>query len=855
MFLLTAISSAGQHFTLSKVLFDNVAFDSPQAVSIYTSNLNLKSENIDAVIEALQNNFTESQNTANNETALNILNGYSELQHNQYYAALKYYVINEKRNPNNLKTKNSLANKILLALIYEKQGAISLAYSALKNVRSSDVVENYEVLSYLAYLKAKTENHMEAYVEFHSILSDAKKTSPIDYYFNLYNTSKSAIEIGKYKEALQYAKQADSVIQNSGSYLVNSKINYTYNNLNEPSNVAKLKNQSLINLSVAYRKVGSYNESITTLNKLIENEKKNSNSEILPDLYVNKALTYTLMKDYNNASYTYYEAQKIYLAKNDKGKSAEVYNLMAKNSYLSGELGQTVSLCENAIDVSKKNSDYKNLSASYFILSETYAANNDFANSQKYFKLYNETKDIYDKNIQQQTNAFNLKNNNTQLLTQQIESEVVEDEKQSLELINTRMLAEQKEQELLLLKKETELKEKDFLNQKLEKDQIQRNLALIKEQLEKEQLQKNYIKINREREIKILENQNNQNQITLLNTQKSIAEKENELKSLELNENKSKQKIYATGFILLSLFILALGYFLFKMRKQNQIIERNNRTIQDTNLRLETTITQISEQKKVIENKNVVIEDSINYAQRIQESLLMPESMFAQNFKDAFIISLPKEKVSGDFYLLQQFNHKLYLAVVDCTGHGVPGAMIAALAYQELVHLINTPHYSIGSVLDDLNNRINSLVNSHNQIGSDGMDLTLLCINTKTKNIKYAGAKSSFILYDGNEIKELKTDKKSIGHVNDNTDFFKYAVNELSYKTGDQLFLYTDGYADQFSEIENKRIGSRNFKLKINEAITKSSVEQKRLFINYLKEHQQNRIQTDDITLIGITLS
>lgn len=78
------------------MLFDNVTFDTPQAVSIYHSNLNTKTENVDAVIEALQNNFTESQNTANNETALNILNGYSELQHNQYYAALKYYVINEK---------------------------------------------------------------------------------------------------------------------------------------------------------------------------------------------------------------------------------------------------------------------------------------------------------------------------------------------------------------------------------------------------------------------------------------------------------------------------------------------------------------------------------------------------------------------------------------------------------------------------------------------------------------------------------------------------------------------------------------------------------------------------------------
>ncbi len=416
------------------------------------------------------------------------------------------------------------------------------------------------------------------------------------------------------------------------------------------------------------------------------------------------------------------------------------------------------------------------------------------------------------------------------------------------------MIGEQKERELLLLKKENELKEKDFINQKLEKEQIQRNLAFIQEQLEKEQLQKNYIRINREREIKILENKNNQNQITLLNSQKSVFQKESKLKTFQLNENKNKQKIFVIGFIALSIFVLALGYFLLKMRKQNKIIENSNIIIQSTNTQLEANIKQVTAQKAIIEAKNTVIEDSINYSQRIQQSLLAPESVFQTYFEDAFVLSLPKEIVSGDFYLFQQVNHKSYLAVVDCTGHGVPGAMIAALAYQELTHLINMPHYNVGSILDDLNKRINELVNSHRYIGSDGMDLTLMCINHKKKTIKYAGAKSSFMLYSNNELTEYKTDKKSIGHVLDLGEKFQYEANEIHYSVGDKLYLYTDGYIDQFSQLENKRIGSKKFKQKINETVLEPSKNQKEDFFNYLKMHQQKSQQTDDITLIQLQL-
>lgn len=318
------------------------------------------------------------------------------------------------------------------------------------------------------------------------------------------------------------------------------------------------------------------------------------------------------------------------------------------------------------------------------------------------------------------------------------------------------MSAEQKEKEFLLLKKENELKEKDLVNQRLEKDQIERNLILLREQLEREQLQKKYMELSREKEIEKLQSKNNESEIKLLNTQKEVFIRENKLKTSELESSKNRTQILLGASLVLLLLIVSLVFFLLKINKQKQTIELYNLTIQKTNRELENNVRQVTQQKAIIEEKNEEILDSINYAQRIQGSLLLKEGDFRQFFSESFALFLPKEIVSGDFYLVKRRGEEIFVAVVDCTGHGVPGAMIAALAYQEIVHLIGTTKLSLGGVLDALNERIHFLLNTNNLIGSDGMDLILICLNKANKTITYAGAKSSFLISHNNELSEFK---------------------------------------------------------------------------------------------------
>jgi len=838
---------------MGKLVYDNIVFEDKQASFTYLDRGDFKNTNTEVLISSLKRSFNEKKKSELDGIALNILSAYSCLKKNQLYEALKFQVQNEKDLPKNGNKKLQLANKLVGVLIYEKQEAYGLACSSLESLAGGNIIERYQIDVYLASIKQREERFNDAYNKFKKALPLADQVSLIDNFYCLINLSKICNELGKNKEQLVYALKADTLITSNRTDVFNAQIDYAMAEITTASVKDELKKLAQINLSLAYRKNKQYTASLVVLNALIEREKKEKSSKILMEAYINKALTYTFLEDYNNATYSYYDALKLAETENDVSKKCEIYNLLAKNNYLDREYRKAVDLCISSTELAKKNSDYNNLAASYYILSEIYARDNDYLNSQKFFKLYNETKEILEKQKQSTSVLIKNKNSETKLLTQKAESDILEDEKKQLEGINNKMLDEQKEKEFLLLKQENELRQKDLLNQRLEKEQVQRNLDIIKEQLEKEQLTKRYTELNREREIKSLESKNNRNEIKLLNSQKKVYVHESELKSNELNASKSRQRMLIGAFSVLLLFLASLGYFFFKMNKQKKIIELYNRTIQKTNMELRDNVQRVTEQKSVIEEKNDEILDSINYALRIQKSLLLSEKNFREYFKESFILFYPKEIVSGDFYLVKQKGDELFLAVVDCTGHGVPGAMITAIAYQELVHLIDTTTLSPGPILDVLNERINFLLNSNNLIGSDGMDLTLLSINSSKRIINYAGAKSIFLLNSGNEWKEVKTDKKSIGEFIKKGSFH-FETGKLVYNSGDSLYLYTDGFPDQFSELESKRIGSKRFKARIEEIANLQMEKQKNSMEEFLNHHKKKSLQTDDITLIAIKL-
>ncbi len=265
-------------------------------------------------------------------------------------------------------------------------------------------------------------------------------------------------------------------------------------------------------------------------------------------------------------------------------------------------------------------------------------------------------------------------------------------------------------------------------------------------------------------------------------------------------------------------------------------------------------IQRIKSQKDDIEEAHNKIQASIDYAKRIQDSLLKSSLMLNTVFDNVLVSYLPKETVSGDFYIARKQKDIITLAVADCTGHGVPGALVATLGILELSHILATgKNLYVSQILDVLTNKINEMLNNDNEIGSDGMDLALLRIDTKKQVIEYSGAKGILYLYQNNELIKLKTDRVSIGEKQKDLDF-SFSYNQINYNKGDVLFVLTDGLIDQLSAVNKRRIGSKQVKELFNQLVKESYAQQKETLNAFINTHTSSVNQTDDITLITFKL-
>lgn len=257
------------------------------------------------------------------------------------------------------------------------------------------------------------------------------------------------------------------------------------------------------------------------------------------------------------------------------------------------------------------------------------------------------------------------------------------------------------------------------------------------------------------------------------------------------------------------------------------------------------------QQALIIKSNHNQIKSSINYAQRIQQSLLASSNNLFDIFDEVIINFLPKETVSGDFYLVREKNNHIYITVSDCTGHGVPGALVSVLGIQEIDHIIDTCNCPTNEMLNILNRKIDLLLNNDNEIGSDGMDLVMLIIDKQQKQINFSGAKGLFYIFSNGDLVRYKTDAFSIGQQFE-TDVI-FSEQTISYQTGDTVFLLTDGLQDQISKINQKRIGSKKLKQLMTEVASSPFNNKQNLINSFIKIHLGD-FQIDDITFITFKL-
>lgn len=294
-----------------------------------------------------------------------------------------------------------------------------------------------------------------------------------------------------------------------------------------------------------------------------------------------------------------------------------------------------------------------------------------------------------------------------------------------------------------------------------------------------------------------------------------------------------------------------------ELAKSKEIIEAENIIISKQSI-------EISEQKNVLEEKNKEITDSINYASRIQQSLIPAENKFTEVFNDSFVLFKPKDIVSGDFYWMQEKDNKIYYATADCTGHGVPGGFMTMLGLTFMEEIITQ---KIATKPDEvLNLTRERIINTLRQGGGateskDGMDIVLCCLDKKNLKLSYAAANNGFYIVRENEnkvaeITEYKGDKQPCGFFPDPKPF---NLHEIELKSGDCIYTLSDGYPDQFGgkDKEARKNGGKKFRYKTLENLLlenykKPFLEQKQILDQAIINWKGELDQVDDILIIGV---
>lgn len=328
-------------------------------------------------------------------------------------------------------------------------------------------------------------------------------------------------------------------------------------------------------------------------------------------------------------------------------------------------------------------------------------------------------------------------------------------------------------------------------------------------------------------------------EIAHIESQKMEEKKENEIKLLnktnELNEIRLSKNRIITWFIACGLLLVVfLAGFIFR------------------------SLSITRKQKLIIEEKNKDITDSINYAKRIQQATFPSPDNLKKLFPESFVFFLPRDIISGDFYWFAEKDGKKIIAAVDCTGHGIPGALMSMIGISFLNEIvIEKGIISPGEILSELRHLV---IRSLNQTGAegeskDGMDIALLSVDEKNSTVEFSGANNPLWIYKKETISEpikYEADRRSVGYYLGKG--LSFTSHSIQVNKGDMLYIFSDGFADQFGGSKGKKIKYKQFEKYLGHIHNENTDEQKKLLLNYFNSWKLTHEQVDDVLVMGIRI-
>lgn len=372
--------------------------------------------------------------------------------------------------------------------------------------------------------------------------------------------------------------------------------------------------------------------------------------------------------------------------------------------------------------------------------------------------------------------------------------------------------------------------------------------------------------------------ENKEKEIQMLSIENELGEKNRALKDAQLERARSKQILLYSIISFTIIFIFILFILIKKRNESNKLLKKQK--------------SEISAQKEVLQLKNSEILDSIQYAKRIQTAILPPNKLVKSYLANSFILYKPKDVVAGDFYWMESLNKTkelnnegsddvdtILFAAADCTGHGVPGAMVSVICNNGLNRSVR--EYGItdpGKILDKTREIVILEFEKSDEEMKDGMDISLVALNFENKRfmVEWAGANNPLWIIrkgevsardlqsnsntnhrinvqsdGGNSLVEIKPDKQPIGQYDNQTP---YTTHRMELQKGDTLYIFTDGYQDQFGGEKNKKFKTSNFK-KLLLSINDLTMENQKSHLDKAFEHWKGEYeQVDDVCVIGVRL-
>jgi tetratricopeptide (TPR) repeat protein len=564
-------------------------------------------------------------------------------------------------------------------------------------------------------------------------------------------------------------------------------------------------------------------------NDAVKMEKELNDDGDLAYSYVGMGGIYMQEKDFANALNSYKAAMYIAEATDDKGLYSGCLNSIGEVKRVQGNYTEALNYYNQVVQRAIKIDDEENLSSAYYNIGRVYSLLQDDKEATEY---YQKALDMAKNNKANQLVASCLyglgeiyvKSGNTQkakeYAVESLKASQSSNEPEGIQ--NASKLLAQASEKLGDFKTAFEMhqlftKMKDSINNT---EEIKR-FSNVEYKSKEDQLKSEQEKTN------------------------AVYKAEEEKNQAELKRQKTIKYALTVGFLLVLVFSGLIYRGLRQNKKKAFIISRQKEEV-------ERQKVLTDQQKALVDEKNKEIIDSITYAKRLQDAILPPMHLIEEHLPDSFVLYKPKAIVAGDFYWMEKLGDDILIAAADCTGHGVPGAMVSLVCSNALNSAVKEFHLrEPGQILDKVRDLVvDTFKRSGNDV-KDGMDISLCSLNTKTREMKWSGANNPLWYIQNNELKEIRPDKQPIG----SHDKVKpFTTHSLKLDKGDTIYLFSDGYADQFGGDKGKKFKYRQIQTKIMEFATSSIKDQGQVLHDVFEEWKGMLEQVDDVLMIGIRL-